>query len=234
MTDVGLVTTDGDVTKSRAALVAERLAVVRQRIADAGGVDVAVVAVTKGFGADAIDAAVAAGCRQVGENYAQELLEKLESVGGPRPEIHFIGRVQSRKVKLLAGVVDVWQSIDRASLVEELVRRQPGARIMVQVNVSDEPQKGGCAPIEAPALVAQARSSGLDVVGLMTVGRSGPPEDARDGFRRLRGLADDLGVRHCSMGMSEDLGVAVSEGSTMVRVGTALFGDRPPPTGPQK
>ncbi len=223
----------GDGPQVSAALVASRLAAVRGRIAAAGGGDIAVLAVTKGFGADAIDAAVAAGCSQIGENYAQELLAKLAAVR-VRPEVHFIGRLQSRKVKTLAEVVDVWQSVDRAALVDELARRRPRARLMVQVNVSDEEQKGGCPPGEAPTLVARARSLGLDVVGLMTVGRTGPPESARDGFRRLRGLADDLGVRHCSMGMSEDLEVAVSEGSTMVRVGTALFGERPPPTSPQK
>jgi pyridoxal phosphate enzyme (YggS family) len=214
--------------------VAGRLAALRRRIERAGGADVAVVAVTKGFGPDAIDAAVAAGCDKIGENYSQELIEKLTLIRGPHPEIHFIGRVQSRKVKVLADVVDVWQSIDRGVLVDELAERRPAASLMIQVNVSDEPQKGGCPPVDAPSLVAQARSRGLDVVGLMTIGRTGPPEVARDGFRRLRGLADDLGVRHCSMGMSEDLDVAVSEGSTMVRVGTALFGDRPPPTGPRK
>jgi PLP dependent protein len=137
-------------------------------------------------------------------------------------------------VRVLAGVVDVWQTIDRPVLVDEVARRAPGARIMVQVNVSDEPRKGGCAPGETPALVTAARDAGLEVVGLMTVGRTGPPDAAREGFRMLRDLADEVGVRQRSMGMSEDLEVAVSEGSTMVRVGTALFGDRPPPAQPPK
>jgi len=213
--------------------VADGLVEVRRRIERAGGgPDVAVLAVTKGFGPEAMAAAVAAGCPAVGENYAQELLAKLEALdalGSPRPEVHFIGRLQSRKVRTLAGVVDVWQSVDRPVLVDEVAKRAPGARIMVQVNVSDEAQKGGCRPDEAPALVAAARRAGLDVEGLMTVGRTGPPDAAREGFRMLRSLADELGVRERSMGMSEDLEVAVSEGSTMVRVGTALFGDRPPP-----
>jgi pyridoxal phosphate enzyme (YggS family) len=193
---------------------------------------VAVLAVTKGFGPEAMAAAVAAGCPAVGENYAQELLAKLDALGAldvPRPEVHFIGRLQSRKVRTVAGVVDVWQSIDRSVLVDEVAKRAPGARIMVQVNVSDEPQKGGCTPAEAPGLVAAARGAGLEVEGLMTVGRTGPPDAAREGFRMLRRLADEVGVRQRSMGMSEDLEVAVSEGSTMVRVGTALFGERPPP-----
>ncbi|HEY8057507.1 MAG TPA: YggS family pyridoxal phosphate-dependent enzyme [Acidimicrobiales bacterium] len=225
--------------------VVTALAGVRERIERAGGgSDVAVLAVTKGFGPEAIEAAVAAGCTLIGESYAQELLGKLHDLGGAaglsghRAEIHFIGRLQSRKVKDLVGVVDVWQSIDRASLIDELARRATAAglpaRVMVQVNVSDEPQKGGCLPSEAAGLVARARAAGLTVEGLMTVGLMGPPELARPGFRTLRALATDLGVRHCSMGMSEDLEVAVAEGSTMVRVGTALFGDRPPPIDPPK
>jgi len=219
--------------------VAAALAAVRRRIERAGGgSDVAVLAVTKGFGPEAIEAAVAAGCTQIGESYAQELLGKVDHVSGPTPEIHFIGRLQSRKVKVLVGVVDVWQSIDRPSLVDELARRSGAAgvpaRVMVQVNVSEEPQKGGCSPTDARALVARATTAGLTVEGLMTVGRIGPPELTRPGFRMLRALATELGVRHCSMGMSEDLEVAVSEGSTMVRVGTALFGDRPPPIDPPK
>jgi hypothetical protein len=213
--------------------VADRLAEVRRRIERAGGgPEVAVLAVTKGFGPEAMAAVVAAGCPAVGENYAQELLAKLDALDAldvPRPEVHFIGRLQSRKVRTVAGVVDVWQSIDRSVLVDEVAKRAPGARIMVQVNVSDEPQKGGCTPEEAPGLVAAARGAGLEVEGLMTVGRTGPPDEAREGFRMLRRLADEVGVRQRSMGMSEDLEVAVSEGSTMVRVGTALFGERPPP-----
>jgi pyridoxal phosphate enzyme (YggS family) len=203
------------------------LADVQRRIERVGGTGVVVVAVTKGFGADAVDAAVGAGCQRIGENYAQELLAKLAELDGPRPEVHFVGRLQSRKVRPLAPVVDVWQSVDRPSLVAEIAHHQPGGRIMVQVNVSEEPQKGGCRPEETVSLVAAARDAGLDVAGLMAVGRSGPPEAARPGFRRLRALVDEVGVRECSMGMSEDLEVAVTEGSTMVRVGTALFGERP-------
>jgi pyridoxal phosphate enzyme (YggS family) len=215
--------------------VADGVAAVRRRIERAGGgADVVVLPVTKGFGPDAIEAAVAAGCGAIGENYAQELLAKLAEVTGPRPEVHFIGQLQSRKVKALAGVVDVWQTVDRLVLVDELRRRAPGAHVMVQVNVTGEPQKAGCTPEDAPDLVARARDAGLVVDGLLTVGRAGPPEGSRPGFRQLRGLADRLGVRHCSMGMSEDLDVAVSEGSTMVRVGTALFGHRPPPSDPPK
>jgi pyridoxal phosphate enzyme (YggS family) len=210
-----------------AATVAERVVAVRARIRAAGGEHVQLVAVTKGFGSDAIAAARDAGVDAIGENYAQELLAKLDELTGPRPQVHFIGRVQSRKVRALAGTVDLWQSIDRASLVDELTRRRPDARLLVQVNVSDEPGKGGCEPATTAALVERARAAGLTVEGLMAVGRMGPPALARPGFALLRRLVDDLGLRECSMGMTDDLEVAVQEGSTMVRVGTALFGLRP-------
>jgi len=184
-------------------MVAERLEAVRARIAAAGGTDVRVVAVTKGFGPDAIEAAVAAGCQDVGENYAQEAVTKLQAVRGPVPRVHFIGHLQTNKVKQLAPVVDVWQSVDRPAAVEAIERHAPpGTVVLVQV------------------------AAGLHVAGLMAIGRAGEPADARPGFRLLRHLVDDLGLAECSMGMTADLEVAVEEGSTMVRVGTALFGPR--------
>jgi PLP dependent protein len=209
------------------AAVAARLGQLRERIGRAGGQDVRVVAVTKGFGPDAIDAASVCGLTDVGENYAQELLGKLGGLQHPRPRIHFIGRLQTNKVRQLAAVVDVWQTVDRAAAATEVAKRAPGASVLVQVNVSDEPQKGGCPPAEAPALVARCQEQGLRVLGLMTVGRTGSPADARAGFALLSSLADRLGLPERSMGMTDDLEVAVQEGATMVRVGTALFGPRP-------
>jgi PLP dependent protein len=212
--------------------VADRLAAIRSRIS---GIDrrwthdVEVVAVTKGFGSDAILVAVEAGCAAIGENYAQELLAKRDAVLRARPEVQFIGRLQSRKVRQVAGLVDVWASVDRASLLEEIARRAPGARVLIQVDTTGDPHKGGCAVADTAALVSDAGAVGLVVDGLMTVGPTdAAPEAARDGFRAVRRLVDDLGLAVCSMGMSGDLDVAVQEGSTHVRVGTALFGPRPP------
>ena len=209
--------------------LAQRLSIVRQRIAAAGGGRrVRIVAVTKGFGPECIEAAMAVGCRDIGENYAQELLGKLADVRGPRPRVHFIGRLQTNKVRLVSTVVDVWQSVDRPELVDALARHgRPGATVLIQVNVADQPQQGGCPPGEAAALVEAARQAGLGVVGLMAIGRPGDPEAARPGFRTVRRLAEELGLAECSMGMTDDLEVAVEEGSTMVRVGTALFAPRP-------
>lgn len=207
--------------------VAANVDEVRNRIAAvAGGREVAVLAVTKGFGADAVIAAHAAGLRSVGENYAQELVAKHAELDGAG-EWHFIGRLQRNKVKSLASCVDVWQSVDRAELVDEIARRAPGARVMVQVDLSDEPQKGGASFDDVPALVERAADAGLVVVGLMGVGPAGDPELSRPGFARLVALADRLGLPERSIGMSHDLEVAVEEGSTMVRIGSALFGERP-------
>jgi pyridoxal phosphate enzyme (YggS family) len=190
------------------------------------GIDI--VGVTKGFGPDAIGAAVAAGCDAIGESYAQELVGKAAMIEQLRPEVHFIGRLQRNKVRQLVDLVDVWCSLDRSSVVEEVAKRAPGARVLIQVDTSGDPGKGGCAIGEAADLVGRAGDLGLSVEGLMTVGPTGSSgEDARAGFREVRALVDALGLSVCSMGMSGDLDVAAQEGSTQVRVGTALFGPRP-------
>ncbi len=218
----------------RSALVARRLEAIRGRIDDVTRTfdhDVEVVAVTKGFDDWAIEAAIAAGCRVIGENYAQELLSKRAVVERLGPLVQFIGRLQRNKVRQLVDLVDVWASLDRASVVDEVAKRAPGARVLIQVDTTGDPAKGGCRVEDTAALVERAATAGLVVDGLMTVGPTGEaPEAARSGFRRVRRLVDELGLTVCSMGMTGDLAVAVEEGSTQVRVGTALFGPRPPRT----
>jgi pyridoxal phosphate enzyme (YggS family) len=215
-----------------AAAVADHVAEVRARIAAAGGREVELVAVTKTFPVEAIQAVMAAGCRAIGENYAQELVAKVAVLaatgcaGADWPEVHFIGHVQTNKVRMLAPVVTVWETVDRPAIVAEIAKRAPGARIFVQVNVSGEQQKHGCRPDETAGLVRRARDAGLRVEGLMTIGVAGDPDGARAGFRTLRTLATSLGLQACSMGMSDDLEIAVEEGATHVRVGSALFGPR--------
>lgn len=207
--------------------VAERLAIVRDRIVSAGGIDVAVLPVTKLFGLEHCRAAFRAGCSAVGENYAQEVVAKFGDQQ-PRFAVHFIGQLQTNKVRMLAPLIQVYESVDRLPLVTELSKRVPGAHVLVQVACAQEPGKGGCALAEVPALVEAANARGLHVRGLMTVGPTvGGPEVARRGFREVRALTDRLGLSVCSMGMTDDLEVAVQEGSTQVRVGSALFGERP-------
>ncbi len=206
--------------------VADNVEHIRRRLERVGGTGVRLLPVTKGFGLDAVHAALEAGLSAIGESYAQELAEKAAAVGAP-VEWHFIGRLQRNKVRRIAGSVALWQSVDRRRLGEEIARHAPGAAVLVQVNVTGEGQKGGCEPASTGALVRDLRDLGLDVRGLMAIGPVGAPEEARPGFRQLRALADDLELDERSMGMSGDLEVAVEEGSTMVRVGTALFGPRP-------
>ena len=210
------------------ARVAERLGHVHERIARAGGSGVTVLPVTKTFGIEACWAAHRAGCTAVGENYAQEVVAKL---GGQQLPfgVHFIGQLQTNKVRMLAPIVSVYETVDRASLVAELAKRVPGAAVFLQVSTAGEEHKGGCPIGDVPALLDLARAAGLDVRGLMTVGPTeGGPEAARSGFRAVRALLDRLGLATLSMGMTDDLEVAVQEGSTQVRVGSALFGARPP------
>jgi pyridoxal phosphate enzyme (YggS family) len=210
-----------------AALVADRVAAVRRRIDAAGGVAVTLVAVTKGFGPDALEAAARAGVTDIGENYAQELATKADTARDLGLTVHFIGRLQTNKVRGLAGTVGYWQSVDRPTVAVEIAKRAPGARVLVEVNVSGEAQKGGCDPTDADKIVGECARLGLDVQGLMAIGRAGEPEDARPGFRLLRRMVDNLGLAVCSMGMTADLEIGVEEGATMVRVGSALFGERP-------
>ena len=206
--------------------VADRVAHVRSVISNAGGTGVSLVAVTKSFGIEALRAALTAGCDAVGENYAQELLEKI-TVGLPLVDVHFIGALQSNKVRLLAGHIALWQSVDRESVVDELGRRAPGATILIQVDTTGEPSKGGVTPAQLDALRARAESRGLIVKGLMTIGPTdGTQDECEKSFGMLRHLVNEQGLSVCSMGMSADYPIAVACGSTMVRVGSGLFGDR--------
>ncbi len=206
--------------------VSDRVAHVRSVISDAGGTSVSLIAVTKSFGIAALRAASDAGCDGVGENYAQELLEKI-TVGLPSIDVHFIGALQSNKVRSLAGHVALWQSVDRDSVVDELGRRAPGASILIQVDTTQEPSKGGVPPEQLEALRVRAESRGLIVKGLMTIGPTdGTQQECEKSFGMLRQLVNEQGLSVCSMGMSADYPIAVACGSTMVRVGSGLFGDR--------
>jgi pyridoxal phosphate enzyme (YggS family) len=223
--------------------LADRLAEVRRRIASAAAEPerVRLVAVTKGFGADVVRAAVGLGVADVGESYVQELVAKATEIEhGIEPEIeggapgrpatprwHFIGQLQRNKVRKAAPFVALWHSVDRLRLGAEIARWAPGASVLVQVNTSGEESKGGCPPPMAAGLVEGLVDLGLDVQGLMTIAPAGPPEGARAAFTTARELRDRLGLSELSMGMSGDLEVALGEGATIVRVGSGLFGPRP-------
>jgi pyridoxal phosphate enzyme (YggS family) len=202
---------------------------VRDRIADAGGDPdrTTIVAVTKGHDVHAVRGALAAGLHDLGESYAQELLAKADGIDDAALRWHFVGQVQRNKVKAIAHAVSLWQSVDRLTLGEEIARRAPGAQVLVQVNLTDDPARGGAKPELVPGLVDGLRDLGLDVRGVMAVGPPTGPDAASAGFRLVREIADRLDLPERSMGMSDDLEIAVREGATIVRVGTALFGGQP-------
>ena len=203
---------------------------VRDRIAGAGGDPdrVKVLAVTKGHGLDAVRAALAAGLVDIGEDRAHELLAKADELDDGSVRWHFVGQLQRNKVRQIAHLVHLWQSVDRLRLGEEISKRSPGASVLVEMNLTDDPNRGGAAPGLVPGLVDGLRDLALQVEGLMAVGPMGPDDAVRAAFRTVRALADELQLPERSMGMSDDLELAVEEGSTMVRVGTALFGPRFP------
>jgi PLP dependent protein len=218
-----------------------RLAHVRETVARSqmqGGWKhpVRIVAVTKTHGVEAVLAAANAGLEDVGENRVQEALQKQEGAAGAPVRWHLIGTLQRNKARHAAGRFALIHSIDRADLGTELDRRVPSGqrqRVLVQVNCSGEPQKGGVEPDSLPALLEQMRAlQRIEVLGLMTMSAlSADIDEQRRTFRQLRELRDAAErsghtLPELSMGMSGDYQVAVEEGATMIRLGTVLFGER--------
>jgi PLP dependent protein len=214
----------------------ERLSLVRAAIAKAAGAagrelgDVTLVAVSKTHAAEAILPLIEAGQRDFGENRVQEAAAKWPSLRRSADDIrlHLIGQLQSNKAEEALGLFDVIHSVDRPSLVKALARamEQTGRRppCFVQVNIGDEPQKGGCPVADLPALLDQCREAQLPVHGLMCI----PPAEVEPApyFALLAKLGRRHELRSLSMGMSADYQTAVMTGATHVRVGTALFGER--------
>jgi pyridoxal phosphate enzyme (YggS family) len=227
------------------AALPERLAQVRAEIARqqaAGGWThaVTIVAVTKGFGPEAVTAALEAGLADIGENRVQEALEKMDRVAAPGLRWHLIGHLQRNKAKLVPGRFALVQSVDSLELAEALNRRsQEPLRVLLQVNVAGESQKSGCPPEAAPGLARQiAGLAQLQLDGLMALAPFTDDEDVqRRTFRSLRALRDTikeegLWLPTLSMGMSADYATAVAEGATVIRLGTVLFGPRGKETTP--
>jgi PLP dependent protein len=208
--------------------IASRLDRVRKGI-PAG---VGLVAVSKSHPSEAIREAFAAGQRDFGENYVQEWREKADDLSDlPGLVWHFVGSLQTNKVKYLAARVGLIHTVDREELGREIARRweKAGARarVLVEVNLGGEASKGGCAAGQVEALVEALRGlPALDVAGLTAI--PPPEDDPRPHFVALRALRDRLGLRELSMGMSGDYPVAIEEGATLVRIGTAIFGERRP------
>jgi pyridoxal phosphate enzyme (YggS family) len=191
---------------------------------------VTLVAVSKTQPPEAIREAHAAGQRDFGENYAQEWRDKADALADlPGLVWHFVGGLQTNKVKYLAPRVAVIHAVDREELAREISRRYAAkgaiARVFLEVNLGGEASKSGCAPEAVPALCEAARAlPGLAVEGLTCI--PPPEEEPRPHFRALRALRDRLGLAGLSMGMSADWRIALEEGATVIRIGTAIFGER--------
>lgn len=227
-------------------MIRDRVEVVRRRITDAcrrTGRDpakVTLVAVAKTFPADQIREVVRCGVRDIGENYVQELLGKREELGAEQVRWHFVGHLQSNKVRQLAEWITLVHALDSVELARELDRRAARAGrvvdVLVEVNTTGERTKFGLPPERTVGFVAGlAPFRNVRVAGLMTIGPFLPdPEGSRPMFRRLRDLReeaarlgqDNVSMEHLSMGMTGDFEVAIEEGATLVRIGTAIFGPR--------
>jgi pyridoxal phosphate enzyme (YggS family) len=219
--------------------IAARLSEVRRDIGEAARAakrqvaDVNLVAVTKTVPAHIIEAAIAAGQRLFGENRVQEAQAKWPALKQHHldVELHLIGPLQSNKVRDAVELFDVIETVDRPkiarALAEEMTRQAKRPRLLVQVNTGEEPQKAGVLPSDVDAFVAECREGlGLSIDGLMCV----PPLDEEAGlhFALLAKIALRLGLKQLSMGMSGDFARAIAFGATYVRIGTAIFGERPP------
>lgn len=223
--------------------LAQRIDQLNRRIAEAcesAGREpesVTLLAVAKTRPAGEIEQALAAGVERFGENYVDEAAAKQDELEGRIPEWHFIGPIQSNKTRMIAERFDWVQSVDRPKIVRRLGRQRPEDKpplnVLLQVNIDREPQKAGCDPDQVESLAAEVDEfPSLKLRGLMAIpSADNSPEQARAAFAEMRRLFESLGAGHSgvdtlSMGMSGDLELAIAEGATMVRVGTALFGPR--------
>ena len=213
--------------KAWSRAVDERIRAVRHELELASGGRARLLPVTKAFGPEAVQAVRAAGLTEVAESYAQELVAKHREVDDSEISWHMIGRLQRNKVRPLARLVSLWQSVDRPELVDEIARWAPGARVLIQVNVLNRPEQGGCRPGEVERLLVRGQEAGLEVTGLMGIGAEGDRDGTERSFATIALLADQLGLAERSMGMTDDRKSALAHGSTLVRVGRALFGERP-------
>jgi PLP dependent protein len=193
--------------------------------------DVTLVAVSKTFPPEAVRHAAAAGITDIGENRVQEAREKKDSQWGAGAPLrwHLIGHLQSNKAKDAVRIFDMIQTVDSAGLAEKIAKAAEsiGKRqeVLLQINIGREEQKSGADPRDAASIMRSIETmDSLLLRGLMTI----PPadDDQRRWFRELRAIRDDLGLKELSMGMSEDYAMAIEEGSTIVRVGRAIFGSR--------
>jgi uncharacterized pyridoxal phosphate-containing UPF0001 family protein len=212
--------------------VAANLDDLRRRILAAGRAleEVRIVAVTKTFGAEFVRAAAAVGLDTVGENYVDELCEKRAATGELALRWHYLGALQTNKIARVVDAADLLCGVSRVRELDKIASSRAGMAIYVQVDYTGASARNGAPPAQVGALVARGRDLGLDVQGLMTVAPL-EPGAAREAFLATARLADELGLVERSMGMTDDLEIALACGTSEVRIGRALFGARSPGTG---
>ena len=188
---------------------------------------VTLIGVTKGFTHEEVNIASELGIKNFGENYAQELLTKNPLVD---PEIswHYIGQLQSNKIRKISHLVDVWHSVTSLKLAREIHKRNDQAQILLQVSLMGPSNSKGFEVEQLPQLISELRDMNIDISGLMTMGVPGDMVATRVVFKELRKLADTFELPECSMGMSGDFEIALESGASMIRVGSAIFGNRRP------
>ncbi len=208
--------------------IRERMSYLREKIDSLSAPGkVKIVSVTKGFPVGVTRAAYLAGVRDIGENYVQELVDKYrQSSDLPGLIRHFIGHIQLNKLRAIAEVADVVESVGRSSELEKLNRLAFSGSVLIQVKFDSDPLRSGVPSDKVLELVELGRNLQLNIEGLMTIAPIVDPKARGKVFRLLRVLCDDLDLPECSMGMSDDFEIAVSEGATMVRIGSAIFGQR--------
>ena len=188
---------------------------------------VTLIGVTKGFTHEEVNIASELGIKNFGENYAQELLTKNPLVD---PEIswHYIGQLQSNKIRKISHLVDVWHSVTSLKLAREIHKRNDQAQILLQVSLMGPSNSKGFEVEQLPQLISELRDMNIDISGLMTMGVPGDMVATRVVFKELRKLADTFELPECSMGMSDDFEIALESGASMIRLGSAIFGNRRP------
>ena len=186
---------------------------------------VTLIGVTKGFTHEEVNIASKLGIKNFGENYAQELLTKYPLVDSGI-NWHYIGQLQSNKIRKVAHLVDVWHSVTSLKLAREIHKRNNKAQILLQVSLMGPSNTKGFEVQELPDVVDELRAENIGISGLMTMGVPNDLVATRSVFEKLRQLADTYELPECSMGMSDDFEVALESGSSMIRVGSAIFGNR--------
>lgn len=183
--------------------------------------------VTKGFPPNVIEMLLSLGLNEVGESFAKELLDKNTTLDDQSILWHMVGRVQRNKVKKIHSLISLWHSVDRKDLIDEISKYSPQARVLIQVDVFDREAQGGCSVDNVESLLEYSIKKNLKVDGLMTVGLNEDRVATEMAFKQVAKFSSALGLKEISMGMSEDFQIALDCGSTILRIGRGIFGERP-------